>query len=113
MRPAPDAPLVVSCSALKRSYRDLLRESAGKPVAFVYLHGDRDVLTGRMQRRTGHFMPASLLASQFETLEALESDERGTTIDVDQSIDSIVDTYMSKASKTASTSARTTQQEIR
>lgn len=77
-----DAPLVVSCSALKRSYRDLLRESAGKPVAFVYLHGDRDVLTGRMQRRTGHFMPASLLDTQLATLEDPVGEPLTVTVDI-------------------------------
>ncbi|MEI2298662.1 gluconokinase [Ensifer sp. MJa1] len=77
-----DAPLVVSCSALKRSYRDLLRKSAGKPVAFVYLHGDRDVLVGRMQRRSGHFMPASLLDTQLATLEDPAGEPLTVAVDV-------------------------------
>lgn len=77
-----DAPVVVSCSALKRSYRDLLRESAGRPIAFVYLRGDRDVLVGRMQRRTGHFMPASLLDTQLATLEDPAGEPLTVTVDV-------------------------------
>ena len=77
-----DAPIVVSCSALKRSYRNLLRESAGKPVAFVYLHGERDVLVGRMQRRTGHFMPASLLETQLATLEDPVGEPLTVTVDI-------------------------------
>lgn len=79
---AGDTPLVVSCSALRRSYRNRLRESAGKPVAFVYLHGDRDVLAGRMQRRTGHFMPASLLDTQLATLEDPSGEPLTVTIDI-------------------------------
>ncbi|WP_429818334.1 gluconokinase [Ensifer sp. B1-9] len=85
-----DAPLVVSCSALKRSYRDLLRESAGKPIAFVYLHGDRDVLTGRMQRRTGHFMPASLLDTQLATLEDPVGEPLTVTVDISPSPQAVI-----------------------
>ncbi|MGO4622068.1 gluconokinase [Ensifer sp. 2YAB10] len=79
---AGEAPLVVSCSALKRSYRDLLRDCAGGPVAFVYLHGERDVLIGRMQRRTGHFMPASLLDTQLATLEDPAGEPLTVTVDI-------------------------------
>jgi gluconokinase len=71
---------VVSCSALKRSYRDLLR-SAGE-VCFLYLAGDRSVIAGRLAGRTGHFMPASLLDSQLADLEPLAPDEPGLTVDV-------------------------------
>ncbi|NVD42100.1 gluconokinase [Ensifer sp. HO-A22] len=78
-------PIVVSCSALKRSYRVLLRESAGGDLAFVYLHGSRDVLSGRMQHREGHFMPASLLDTQLATLEEPIAEPRTVVVDVDQS----------------------------
>ena len=61
----------------------------------------------RQASRPGHFMPASLLASQFDTLEPLEPDERGIVIDVDQDIDSIVDGYV------ASSARRPTEQENR
>ena len=72
--------LVVSCSALKRSYRDVLRSgSAG--LAFVHLHGSPVLLAERMAARTGHYMPASLLASQLATLEAPADDERAITLD--------------------------------
>ena len=77
-------PLVVSCSALKRSYRDLLRESAGGDLVFVYLHGRRDVLAGRMQHREGHFMPASLLDTQLATLEEPIGEPLTVVVDVDQ-----------------------------
>jgi gluconokinase len=84
---------VMSCSALKRRYRDQLRNHR-PDVSFVHLSGTPEVIGRRQASRPGHFMPASLLASQFETLEPLQSDERGATIDVDQNIDSIVETYV-------------------
>lgn len=82
--------LVIGCSALKRSYRDLIR-SAAAPAAFVHLHGSREVLDARMQARPGHFMPASLLDSQLATLEPLEADEAGRVFDVAGSPAAIAD----------------------
>jgi len=73
---------VVACSALRRSYRDLLRR--GRPeVAFCYLAVDPDHLGDRLARRRGHYMPASLLASQLATLEPLGDDEPGVTVAAD------------------------------
>ena len=80
---------VMSCSALKRAYRDQLRAHA-PGVVFVHLEGSHAVITDRQASRPGHFMPASLLASQFATLEPLQPDERGVVIDVDQGVDAIV-----------------------
>ena len=97
---------VMSCSALKRKYRDQLRRHC-PDVEFLHLSGSLEVIGKRQASRPGHFMPASLLASQFDTLEPLESDERGIVIDVDQDIDSIVDSYV------ASSAARPTEQENR
>jgi gluconokinase len=97
---------VMSCSALKRKYRDQLRRHC-PDIELLHLSGTPEVISRRQASRPGHFMPASLLASQFNTLEPLEPDERGITIDVDQSIDSIVETYV------ASTDARPTEQENR
>ena len=77
---AASQPLVVSCSALKRSYRDLLR-NASNDLAFVHLHGDPVLLAQRMNARVGHYMPASLLASQLGTLEAPGNDEHAITFD--------------------------------
>ncbi|MFC5380165.1 gluconokinase, GntK/IdnK-type [Aquipuribacter nitratireducens] len=77
---------VVACSALRRAYRDVLRtgdEEAVAATAFVHLHGDRDLLLSRISGRKGHFMPATLLDSQLDTLEPLGGDERGVVIDVD------------------------------
>jgi carbohydrate kinase (thermoresistant glucokinase family) len=65
---------IVTCSALKRAYRDMLR--ANRPnVVFVYIDGDESLIRQRLSGRKGHFMPASLLASQFATLEPLAADE--------------------------------------
>jgi gluconokinase len=97
---------VMSCSALKRKYRDQLRRHC-VGVEFLHLSGTPEVIRKRQASRPGHFMPASLLASQFATLEPLESDERGIVIDVDQNIDSIVDNYV------ALSATRTTEQENR
>ncbi|AQA04988.1 gluconate kinase [Mycobacterium sp. MS1601] len=85
---------VMSCSALKRKYRDQLRKHC-PGTEFLHLAGTVEVIGRRQASRPGHFMPASLLASQFDTLEPLDSDEAGISIDVDQSIDSIVDEYIS------------------
>jgi gluconokinase len=73
--------LVVSCSALKRSYRDLLR-AAAPDLRLVHLHGDAAVLAQRMAQRQGHYMPASLLQSQLQTLELPGSDERAISLDI-------------------------------
>ncbi|MFN0113390.1 MAG: gluconokinase [Paracoccaceae bacterium] len=66
---AGEAPVVVSCSALRRVYRDRIRAGAGGQVAFVHLAGDREVLAERMRARRGHYMPVSLIDSQYAALE--------------------------------------------
>jgi gluconokinase len=96
----------MSCSALRRKYRDQLRRHCAD-VEFMHLSGTPEVIGKRQASRPGHFMPASLLASQFETLEPLEPDEGGIVIDVDQNIDSIIDNYV------ALSATRTTEQENR
>jgi gluconokinase len=73
---------VVSCSALRRAYRDVLREADGR-VRFAHLSGDRRLVSDRMARRRGHFMPPDLVASQYRTLEPLEPDEDGLTVAAD------------------------------
>ena len=84
---------VMSCSALKRTYRDQLRGHCPQ-VEFLHLAGTPDVIGRRQASRPGHFMPASLLQSQFDTLEPLDADERGVVVDVDQNIDAIVENYL-------------------
>jgi gluconokinase len=81
---------VASCSALKRSYRDVLTRAAPHAV-YIHLHGDRDVLAARVAGRPGHFMPAALIDSQFATLEVLQPDEIGAALDVAQPVDTLVD----------------------
>jgi gluconokinase len=76
-----NAGLVVSCSALKRRYRDLLRQ--GDPaLRFAHLNGAKELIAARMQARVGHYMPTSLLDSQFRDLEPLQADEAGITLDI-------------------------------
>ncbi|MFT9459866.1 MAG: gluconokinase [Acetobacter orientalis] len=71
---------ILTCSALKRDYRDLLRATGLTPI-FIYLHTSTDILLNRLKNRHGHYMPASLLPSQLETLEPPMPDERTLTID--------------------------------
>lgn len=74
--------LVVSCSSLKRRYRDLLRQ--GDPaLRFAHLSGAQALISARMQARVGHYMPPSLLDSQFRDLEPLQPDEAGITLHID------------------------------
>ncbi|NDR54669.1 gluconokinase [Actinomyces sp. 565] len=70
---------IVTCSALKRAYRDLLSQADGR-VFFIHLVAEQEELRERMERRAGHFMPPALLPSQFATLEPLEDDEDGITV---------------------------------
>jgi gluconokinase len=79
---AAGQPGVVSCSALHRSYRDLLR--AGRPnVSVIYLDADQDVIAARLAQRSGHFFPPKLLASQFRELEPPMPDEGALHVVVD------------------------------
>lgn len=82
--------LVVSCSALKRRYRDLLRSAGAADVRFVHLAGPPPLLAERMKGRSGHFMPASLLESQLATLEAPAPDEHAWVCDIRKSPEAIV-----------------------
>ena len=91
IREASDAGtgLVLSCSALKRSYRDVLR-SAAPDLRFVFLKGSRALIAERLAARRGHFMPVSLLDSQLATLEEPASDEDAWVCDVTDPADEIV-----------------------
>lgn len=88
--------LVLSCSALKRRYRDLLRE-ADPGLQFVHLSGPRSVIAERMQQRTDHYMPPALLDSQLEILEALQDDEAGLVLDITLAPTALVDRITGKA----------------
>jgi poly(A) polymerase len=85
---------VVTCSALKRVYRETL--TAGHAdVRFVYLKGSRSTIAGRLSRRSNHYMPPELLDSQFATLEEPGGDEPGVAVDIGASPDSIADSALS------------------
>jgi len=81
---------VVACSALRRAYRDRLR-SAAPDTVFVHLAGPTAVVAGRIAGRRHEYMPASLLDSQYATLEPLQADERGVVVDIGPSPDVLVD----------------------
>ncbi|MBY3266785.1 gluconokinase [Rhizobium laguerreae] len=81
--------IIVSCSALKRIYRDRLRAAAGGNLFFVYLKGSRALLMKRMGERKGHFMPVSLLDSQLATLEVPTGEQGVVTVDIDDTVEGI------------------------
>ena len=85
--------LVVACSALKRAYRDVLRQGAAD-LLLVYLRGSAELLAERMRQRQGHFMPASLLTSQLAALEPPQPDEAVVTVDIAQSAQTMVHTVL-------------------
>jgi gluconokinase len=82
--------LVISCSALKRKYRDLLRSEGAADVRFVYLAGTRELIAERLANRRGHFMPASLLESQLATLEEPSPHEQAWACDISEPPQTIV-----------------------
>jgi gluconokinase len=81
--------VVLTCSALKRSYRDLLRDGRSG-VRFCELDAPPDILSDRLEHRKGHYMPPSLLPSQLATLEPLQPDEAGVRVSVAADPDQIV-----------------------
>lgn len=85
-----EAPVIVGCSALKRAYRDRIRIAVGGPVSFVHLAGSQEVIAGRMALRQGHYMPLSLLDSQFAALE-VPGVEEAIAVSIDQPLDAIVE----------------------
>ncbi|SEJ72301.1 gluconokinase [Paraburkholderia diazotrophica] len=85
---------VFTCSSLKRSYRDILRDG-DKDVCFVYLKGTRELLAQRLQTRTGHFFDPSLLQSQLDTLEEPGEDE-AITVSIELTPEQIVDETLAK-----------------
>lgn len=87
---APDGILIVGCSALKRRYRDHIRAQAHGPVIFVHLAGKKELIAARMGARSGHFMPMSLIDSQFAALQPPEADENAITVDIDNAIETVV-----------------------
>ena len=92
--PAP----VIACSALKRSYRDLLRRSAPSLV-FIHLDGPREVIADHLARRDHEFMSPDLLDSQLATLEPLAVEEAHATVDVDQSIPDVLNAILESVNR--------------
>lgn len=92
---ARETGLVVACSALKRSYRDLILKYAPE-TTFLLLDGPPALIAKRLKRRKGHFMPTSLLESQFASLEPLAKNENGITVDVAQTPRHIVAEALAK-----------------
>ncbi len=74
--------LVISCSALRRRYRDIIRTGAARPVLFVWLKGTKDRIRALLAERKGHFMPVSLLESQFDALEPPDPDEPHLAVEI-------------------------------
>jgi gluconokinase len=87
---AAHEPAVIGCSALKRDYRDILVHGRSD-VRIVYLAGTQELIADRLAHRKGHFMPAGLLKSQFETLQPPGADENPITVSIDASVDAVVD----------------------
>ncbi|MET1087953.1 MAG: gluconokinase [Arthrobacter sp.] len=87
--------IVVACSALRRAYRDAIR-AAAPSTTFILLQVDPSVLQERLVRRPGHFMPPSLLASQLETLETLQTAEAGLIVTSEGGIEALADQVMAK-----------------
>lgn len=85
-----DPPVILACSALKARYREILSAGRGD-VQFVHLSGTPEVIRARLRARPGHFMPESLIDSQFA---ALETPEGAVSIDIDQPVDAIVSTII-------------------
>lgn len=81
---------VITCSALRRPYRDLLRAGLSS-LDFIHLDGPAEVIRERMGQRKGHFMPPELLQSQLDTLEPLGEDESGIVLDLTKTPDDLVD----------------------
>ena len=84
-------PVAIGCSALKRMYRDIIRARVHEPLHFLHLDASREVLSRRVNERSGHFMPTTLLDSQFAALERLGSDELGAEIDISRAFSEVVE----------------------
>ena len=88
--------VVLACSALKRAYRERIAAVAGEAVLFIHLDGDRDLITERMGERRGHYMPVTLLDSQFADLESPGADENAITVDISGDEDEILERIVKK-----------------
>lgn len=94
-----DEDIIVTCSALKKIYREKLRSAGGEPLYIVFLKGSPELLASRMGARKGHFMPASLLQSQLATLESPEGETNVVTVDIDATVPEIVEDAIARLEK--------------
>ena len=92
----PERTVILGCSALKRRYRDHVRSETGRPVVFVHLSGSKQLIAARMGARAGHFMPTSLIDSQFAALEPPAEDEEAISVDIDAPLGTLVETIAAK-----------------
>ncbi len=99
---------LITCSALKRSYREIINRRGSQGVKFVYLHGSRELIAERLATRHGHFMPPTLLDSQFATLEEPGPDERAVRVEIGGSPSSIANTIIEKLGLQANTGKKET-----
>ena len=99
---------VIACSALKTAYRDYLRREVDN-VRFLFLDASPEVTTQRVSARQGHYMPASLVTSQFAALERPDNEDRVTTVSADTPVESIVRTFLAGLEATPGTTAGDTQ----
>ena len=83
--------VVATCSALKRKYRDRLRQQIGGPVVFIHLVAETTILEERLSARDAHYMPASLLQSQLELLEPADNDEKALVLSNDTDVVDVVE----------------------
>ena len=90
---------LIVCSALKKAYRDILRE--GNPnLSFIYMKGDFEVIESRLKARKGHFFKTQMLVTQFETLQEPGADERDVlVVDIDQPLDGVIDSTIEVINK--------------
>ena len=85
-----NGPAIIGCSALKRKYRDQIRDELQEPVCFVHLDAPQNILADRVNSRPGHFMPPALLESQFAALEPLGAEECGVVVDISKPLEDVI-----------------------
>ena len=100
---------VVSSSALKRSYREVLSENV--PTFFIHLSGTQELIQQRLNERKGHFMPPALLPSQFAILEPLSPDENGVEVSIEGSVDAMVERALDAVNEYAQSVAPQSRQQ--
>jgi gluconokinase len=93
--------IVTSCSSLRKIYRDRLRAFAGGKLTFVFLKGSEELLAGRLAARKGHFMPPSLLRSQFATLEDPSGEDGVLTVDISGTTAEVIEIALGELGKIA------------